>query len=270
MSEIKLNCPICSQDMIKTPGSVRCNNNHSFDIAKQGYINLLPVQNKKSLNPGDTKEMLCARRTFLNQGYYKPICDEIIEQSQNYLGKNDVILDVGCGEGYYLAEIHNKFADARCVGVDISKDGVKMACSRSKDIMWLVATAAVLPLKSESVSLITSVFALVAEEEFARVLKPGGRVVEIISANDHLKELKEVIYDKVYKQDKKPKESKFLKEVLRKEVKFSFTLNNDQLLDLLLMTPHFWRMKKEKKEQLAKVEKMNLTAAFWVRVLEKN
>lgn len=265
-------CPICGEPLHKTQRSMMCCNRHVFDIARQGYVNLLPVQNKKSLNPGDTKEMLVARRKFLESGTYRFLCDTVTEKVIALLTDttHPLIVDMGCGEGYYTLHIKNALHDCQCVGIDISKDAVKMACNRDKSIHWTVATAGHIPLADSSTDMITALFSLVAEKEYLRILKQGGYVVEVIAGNQHLTELKAIIYDEVYEQHKKPTDfGDAFTEIGREEKTFRFTLENEQLNNLLLMTPHFWRIKRENREKLQTVSQMTLTAHFWIRVLQK-
>lgn len=269
---VKLICPICGKPLLLSDKSLTCAKRHSFDIAKQGYVNLLPVQNKKSLHPGDTKEMLTARRNFLNSGIYKPICNSVTSKTAELLKDtpNPQIVDIGCGEGYYTTAIKGSVSDAGCMGIDISKDAVRMACSRDKDIVWAVATAGCLPVEDNSTNLITAMFSLISKDEYTRILKKGGYIIEVIAGNNHLIELKHIIYDEVYKQDKKPAYiSDDFKEISREEQEFTFTLDNAQLKNLLMMTPHLWRIKKENREKLEQTQSLTLTAHYWVRVLKK-
>ncbi len=276
MNSLKIICPICNCKLTKADKAAVCKNRHSFDIAKQGYVNLLPVQNKKSLHPGDTKEMLTARRDFLNQGIYLPICNAVTETAKNLLRNtpNPQIVDIGCGEGYYTTAIKNAVknitGECCCLGIDISKDAVRMACSRDKSILWAVATAGCLPVESNSTDLITAMFSLISEKEYSRILKSGGYIIEVIAGNNHLIELKHIIYNQVYKQDKKPAAlSDDFTELSRQQQQFTFTLDNKQLKSLLMMTPHLWRIKKENREKLENTESLTLTAHYWIRVVKK-
>lgn len=272
MNNIDLICPICKEKLTLNNKTYSCTNNHCYDMARQGYVNLLPVQNKKSLNPGDNKAMLAARRNFLETDIYLPIYSSVISRAKKLIGNinKPKILDIGCGEGYYTKKISDSFNNCSCVGIDISKDGTKMACSRSKDIKWIVATASVLPVASDEIDLITAMFSLVAENEFLRVLKKGGYVIEVTAGNNHLIELKEIIYETVFEQHKAPSKAGFgFKEISREKESFKFTLNNKELMELLKMTPHFWRIHKERKEKLEQIESLSLTAEYWIRVMEK-
>lgn len=272
-NNINLICPVCSKRLTVAGKSLICTKHHSFDIAKQGYVNLLPVQNKKSLHPGDTKEMLVARREFLNSGIYLPICNSVTEKVKKLTQKADApqVVDIGCGEGYYTTAIKNAIGNCNCIGIDISKDAVKMACSRDKSIAWVVATAGCLPVDDNSTNLITAMFSLISKDEYSRILKKGGYIVEVIAGNNHLIELKHIIYNEVFKQDKKPADiGNGFKEISREEQQFTFTLDNQQLKNLLMMTPHLWRIKKENREKLEQTQSLKLTAHYWIRVLEKN
>ncbi|MEE0859458.1 MAG: methyltransferase domain-containing protein [Acutalibacteraceae bacterium] len=272
-NNINLICPVCSKRLTVAGKSLICTKHHSFDIAKQGYVNLLPVQNKKSLHPGDTKEMLVARREFLNSGIYLPICNSVTEKVKKLTQKADApqVVDIGCGEGYYTTAIKNAIGNCNCIGIDISKDAVKMACSRDKSIAWVVATAGCLPVADNSTNLITAMFSLISKDEYSRILKKGGYIVEVIAGNNHLIELKHIIYNEVFKQDKKPADiGNGFKEISREEQQFTFTLDNQQLKNLLMMTPHLWRIKKENREKLEQTQSLKLTAHYWIRVLEKN
>ena len=271
-NNVKMICPICGKPLTRVEKSYCCIKRHSFDLAKQGYVNLLPVQNKKSLHPGDTKEMLVARREFLNSGIYMPICNAVTKKSAELMHgiEKPQIVDIGCGEGYYTTAIKNAVGECSCMGIDISKDAVRMACSRSKEIVWAVATAGCLPVEDNSTQLITAMFSLISKDEYTRILQKGGYIIEVIAGNNHLIELKHIIYDEVYKQDKKPAyiSDKF-KEISVEEQEFSFTLDNAQLKNLLMMTPHLWRIKKENREKLEQTDKLTLTAHYWIRVLKK-
>lgn len=268
-NKFKLICPVCQKYLSKDEKRFICENNHSFDIARQGYVNLLPVQNKHSLNPGDTKESLLARREFLNQNKYFPICQSVIDILKKYVSSSSVLLDIGCGEGYYTTAFERE-CKINCIGIDISKDGIKMACSRSKNILWLVATASQLPILDNSADVVTAMFSLLLQDEYARVLKKGGYVIEITVGTNHLKELKEIIYDTLFEQHKHPSKcGEHFDEIICNELNYKIELNNSELKNLLIMTPHFWRIHKEKREILENMQTLELTVNYWVRVLKK-
>lgn len=267
---IRLICPVCGSPLLSEDKSYVCSQRHRFDRARQGYVNLLPVQSKHSLHPGDTKEMLLARRRFLDSGLYEPVCRSVTEAFQTYLSEPcPLIADIGCGEGYYTALI-KEICGADCIGVDIAKEGVRMACSRDKSILWLVATASHLPLADASLDGLSAMFSLFLPQEYARVLKKGGCVAEVTVGSDHLRELKEIIYESVFEQHKHPSPcGPLFEEVMCQEQRYQITLNRQQLQDLLLMTPHFWRIKEERRERLMQTEALRLTVNYFIRVLTK-
>lgn len=129
---------------------MRCAKGHCFDIASQGYINLLPVQNKRSLDPGDSKEMVAARHRFLSAGHYAPIAAAVARASLSAFPAGNTIacLDAGCGEGYYLRQLaaaestHN----LSLLGLDISKWAVLSAAKQDKRTRWVVGSNAHLPV----------------------------------------------------------------------------------------------------------------------------
>lgn len=268
-NKISYICPICGGFLSKIEKSLVCGNNHSFDIARQGYVNLLPVGQKHSLHPGDDKEMLNARREFLNSGLYEPIAEKVTAKICELLSGmvSPVILDVGCGEGYYTRKIKDSIYGAICAGVDISKDAARMACSRGKDIEYSVATASHLPFETGSADLITAMFSLVCEDEFARVLRNGGYIVEVTAATEHLIELKRVIYDEVFPQDKHPAPcGEHFKEISCDNYSFKITVDKSLLSSLLTMTPHIRRINPEHSKRLKELESLDLTVSYWLTV----
>lgn len=260
-------CPLCGGELFLEGKSYKCKNRHCFDLARQGYVNLLPVQNKHSLHPGDTKEMLEARRRFLESGKYLPLCKAIKETAKTYCkNKEPVIVDVGCGEGYYTRALSDSFEGSKTIGIDIAKDGVKMACSRGRDITWAVATASLLPLADKSADIVTAVFSLFMDGEYSRILKEGGIAIEVNAATEHLIEMKRIIYDDVFPQNKKPSshDDSVFKRLYSEKHSFRFQVDHEQLKDLLYMTPHLNRIKEENKSRLLAMDGMELTAAFWI------
>ncbi len=267
---IKLICPICSGRLERIENSYVCPERHSFDIARQGYVNLLPVQNKHSRSPGDTKSMLMARREFLNSGFYEPVCSDIAGLVNKYKpSEYPAAVDVGCGEGYYTEKIAG-LCNAEMAGVDIAKEAAKMSCSRSRDILWLVATGSHIPIEDKSVDVITAVFSLFMNDEYARLLKNGGIVVEVSAGSDHLKELKSIIYDEVFPQNKKQSDfSDNFSLLCEYDRRFEITLIQNQLKALLAMTPHIHRINREQSERLEALDSLELTVNYKIRVLGK-
>ena len=178
-------CPICKQKLNMLGNKYVCNKNHSFDLARQGYVNLLPVSGKKSLNPGDNELMTNARREFLACGYYDKLLSRVCEILQE--NKIDVLVDSGCSEGYYTRQMAN--VCNKVYAYDISKSAVKLASATDKKSHYFVASAFHIPLEDNSADAITKIFAPDSPKEFSRVLQGDGILIEVVPAEEHLLEI---------------------------------------------------------------------------------
>ncbi len=260
-------CPICGADLTKDEKHWHCPKGHSFDVARQGYVNLLPVSQKHSLHPGDTRDMVAARKEFLDGGYYLPITQTLREILHRE--NPQAVLDVGCGEGYYLT--HALPQGAEGWGVDISKDAVRYAAARNKHASWLVATGSHLPFGEESFDCVLSMFALTEAAEFSRVLRKNGLMVIVTAQRDHLLGLKEIIYPQLLPKEEAlaPQYEDF---TLEQEIplNFSFTLTSSAMVqNLLSMTPHFWRISKDGALRAAETQSLTDTARVRFRLYRK-
>ena len=262
---MELICPVCGEKLNRQDRSYVCPNRHSFDMARQGYVNLLTVQQKHSLNPGDTREQVLSRRAFLEAGYYAPILNTLIETAKE-LGITGPIIDVGCGEGYYSAQLATAL-NVELMGFDISKEAVRCAAAKYKGPLWLTATASHIPVEKGSAQLLTSLFALTLPEEFARVLSDEGYYFQVLACQDHLLGLKSIIYDelKFKEKDSVPELPGF---VLHKSVpiRFTFTVEGEQIRNLFSMTPHVFRIGKEGAERLKNTQILTDTASCVLNV----
>ena len=263
---MELICPICGQPLQQQERAYRCSQGHSFDIARQGYVNLLGVQQKHSRNPGDTRQQVLARRSFLDGGFYQNIADALCRELKGFSGP---LLDVGCGEGYYSVQMA-KAMDAQLMGMDISKEAVRCAAGRYKGHTWLCATASHLPVADGSIGVLSSLFALTLPEEFYRVLVPEGVFVQVLAAPDHLLGLKSVIYPQLLHKEKftQPRLPGFSLEK-SVPVKFTFTVEGEQVQNLLAMTPHVYRISKEGAENLRQTESLTDTASCVINLYKK-
>ena len=260
---MELICPICRLPLFQEGRSLRCGCNHSFDVARQGYVNLLPVQQKRSLHPGDTREQVLSRRAFLETGAYTPIVEAVKSAAEGHSGP---ILDVGCGEGYYAVRVA-EFLGAELTGLDISKESVRCAAAKYKGHRWLCGTAAHLPIADESVGVLMSMFALTMPQEFRRVLKADGIFVQVLAAQDHLLGLKSIIYPEILRKEKDSvPELPGFSLVSSTPVRFEFTAQGEQIGNLLSMTPHYWRISAEGAKRLKQTETLTDTASCVVNV----
>ena len=245
-----LSCPICQAPLAAVDNGVACPANHRFDRARQGYLNLLPVQHKNSRDPGDNQAMVEARRRFLEGGHYAPVAKRLAELLAERAPAR--WLDIGCGEGYYTAQVADALPGADGYALDISREAVKRACKRNPQLSWLVASMARIPLLDGSCQALLSVFSPLDWQEAKRVLSPGGGLMRIGPNKDHLLELREKLYDQVrdYSDDKHlALVPEGMHHAHSEELRFTLRLDSEQArADLLAMTPHGWRASAEKRE----------------------
>jgi len=277
-----LACPIDGVQLDYHKKQLTCENGHVFDIARQGYVNLLPVQHKRTKHPGDSKVMVLARTHFLNSGFYQAIANKLNELVYSQLtSAHDIcFLDAGCGEGYYLDALLNYLSnkkssiDLSFIGLDISKDAIVQASKRNKQISWVVGTNRRPPVAEKSIDLILCLFGFLSAPGFKKVLKPGGKIIVVDPGPEHLKELREIIYPEIKKSDQLSMlqtENTGLLLVNSESMQFKVKLkDNEQITNLLIMTPHFYRASKEGREAAKKLTQLDLTIDVVFNVFEKS
>lgn len=263
-----LMCPVCREALSLTDKTWRCVNNHSYDVAKQGYVNLHVVQHKHSKNPGDTPESVDARRQFLSAGFYQPLQQAVVSMIRG-LGIHS-LLDIGCGEGYYTNAMQQEVQ--QCIGVDIAKNAVQVAAKLNQQVTWVVGTGATLPVLSESIELCSSLFSPIPQQEILRVLKPKGYLLLVTPAPQHLYAMREALFDEV----KPHTPNKFVEQlqqhfelVDQAVVESKFVLDQIQLKHLIAMTPYAYKAKPEKRMLLEQQSQVDLTACFQIYLLQK-
>ena len=261
-------CPICRGLLQPDEKTWRCSRGHSFDVAREGYLNLLAVQHKKSLEPGDNPEMVKARLDFLQAGHYEPLRKAVVAALKPLHARN--LLDIGCGEGYYTSAYTEVAASV--IGIDIAKIAVQLAAKRFSGITWLVAGSAMLPVADASQDIVTSLFSPQPLAEMVRVLKPGGSALVVTPAHDHLWELRQELFDEVRAHHPE----KFLRDFEAafaapetQELSYALQLEGAALKDLMLMTPYAWRATAEKRAALALRENLETKAAFTLFLFRK-
>jgi 23S rRNA (guanine745-N1)-methyltransferase len=233
-SESVFACPHCNLPLQLESLCARCSNGHSFDRAKEGYFNLLRAGRlPASSTPGDTAESLGARRQFFATDSYAPIAEAL----RDALGSIDeAVLDVGCGEGYYLSHVEAKQKYA----IDISKKAVQMTSKRVPDAQCAVASAYQLPVLDHSCSAVFSVFAPHSFEEYARVLKPGGTWVTITPGPQHLLQMRphrdSAIDERERRRSEPPQEA-----MHAVRIQFDLNLTDEASQNLFSMTPLVWQ-----------------------------
>lgn len=265
---MQLSCPVCKSDLLQQGKNLRCENNHSFDAARQGYWNLLLAHKKRSKDPGDNADMVTARRSFLDKGFYAPLSDKINELALEALSDNPSpnILDMGCGEGYYTARLYDALnqqgLSPDLTGLDISKHAVKAACQRNKAITWLVASGVDIPVPGNSLDLQMVLFSRLMPEAFAKPMKPGSILLVAWPDEEHLIELRKLIYQEIKPSQFDPSKTLSgpfeLKQTTKVSYRFELESSND-INTLLGMTPHSQRLSAEAKQLICDQEHLSLT-----------
>lgn len=260
----ELSCPVCKNDLIKENKCLKCQSGHSFDIAKEGYVNLLTASHKSGDLLGDNKSMALSRQNFLNKGYFSSLSKFLSGYVKENCKKESVLLDICCGEGYYSAEVL-KENSCTLYGFDLSKSMVRLAAKRKLTGSFFVANLSKIPLKDESVDFAFHLFAPFHEKEFSRILKKDGRLLTVVPGESHLFELKEAIYEKPYKNDEKLPEANELKLHNTYKVKEKITLSSKEDIEsLFMMTPYYYRTSQKDKKKLQSLDSLEVTVEFVV------
>ena len=257
-------CPVCGRELTKAERAYTCPARHTFDIAREGYVNLMAG---KPPAVGDNREMIAARHRTLESGIYARFCEALREVAAE--APQGTFLDVGCGEGYYTERMAlSRTGDV--IGIDISKDALKLSCRRLPRATLAVASAYHLPLADCSVALLSAIFAPMATEEFHRVLNVGGRLVLAVPGPRHLFGMKEILYDTPYENEVQDTALAGFTLLEKRAVTFDLTLpSQEAIADLFAMTPYCYRTPRAGRERLAALDTLSISAEFYVLVYEK-
>jgi len=265
----------------------QCSQKHSFDISKEGYVNLLLANQKNSKNPGDSKFMIENRKYFLEQGYYETFSDTLNKMIKDFLkvknkGKaTDTrlnILDIGCGEGFYSDRLQH-FLDGsklsehvQISGIDISKAAIQKAAKRDSRIQFCIGSNFHLPYRNESFDLIFSIFSPVESEELKRVLTADGKFICVRPGPAHLQELAALIYDQFQLQGNPLNlaEQFEMTMEMKKELAYAIQLKKNQdVMSLVAMTPYYWQVNEEKEALLQQKQEFLVSLDFEITVFSK-
>lgn len=231
-----LACPIDLLALVRRDATWRCAQGHSYDVSRDGYVNLLPPGKPSRQNAGDDVDSIHARRRFLDAGHYAPLQKRLAALSRELSG-DGATLDVGCGEGYYTAAL----AGREVIGVDLSRAGIRLAARRHKDATFAIANALTLPVVTAGVDLAVSVFAPVVPDEFARITAPGGHVVLAVPAANHLAAVRALLYETPQPHDEAVPlldDERFALLHLEQVVGTAVIDRVETLRDLITMTPY--------------------------------
>ena len=242
-------CPICQENLTLVESSLKCENRHSFDLAKFGYVNLAP-QIKQSANYD--KENFQNRQQILEAGFYQAI----LEGVSDLLAANPsakTVLDIGCGEGFYSRKLQESHSDKTFYAFDISKDSVQIAAKSEPNwaVNWFVGDLARLPIKDGSMDILLDIFSPANYGEFRRVLSKDGILIKVIPTKNHLKELRQKVQDQLIKKDYSNQDIKnhfqdYFTILSSKTASLTKPITAEQLQALLSMTPLLFHVDQSK------------------------
>lgn len=266
-----MKCAVCGQSLTVTDDqkSAVCSGQrrHCFDFSKDGYLSL-PLG-----GGGDSKEAVDARRSFLQKGYYYPVARAVADTVKRYVPNNAVIIDAGCGEGYYTSMLSD---DTECVlGFDLSKFACALGAKSAKregmnNILYSTASVFELPVKDETADAVVNIFAPCAEEEYNRVLRKNGYLFVVSAGKDHLMGLKRAIYDEVYENGQRADMPTQMKLVETVNSKHTIRVEGNADLEALFsMTPYYWRTSEADKAKLKALDSLQTEIEFEINVYQK-
>lgn len=268
-------CPICKEKLNRLEKASLCPNGHSFDLAAQGYVHLLPPNKMHAKIPGDSKLMVSSRRRFLEAGFYRLFSNQLNELALTFLQtESPVILDAGCGEGYYTGRLYDALVERgkspQLYGFDISKFAIKAAAKKYRQIQFAVGSIFDIPVASGSVDCVVDIFAPIVESEFHRVLKSDGYFLLAVPGERHLFGLKEILYEAPYENEHKETEYEGFTFITRVPVRDTIQINGNALImDLFAMTPYYWKTTPAGSERLKQTDFLETEIAFDFLVYQK-
>lgn len=258
-------CPVCGLPLSRKERAARCRNGHSFDYAKEGYLNLLAGRHKAGALSGDSREMALARRAFLDKGYFAPLRDALAAYIQAHCSDGPA-LDLCCGEGYYSPALQKNGNEV--YAFDLSKEMVRLAAKR-RAAQCFVANISSIPLPSGSIDTAIHLFAPFHDAEFSRIMRAGGTLLTVVPGRRHLFEMKQVLYDAPYENDEAlpeaPSFSVAEKHVVRAEATLACQAD---IAALLHMTPYGVRSPREGIARLEALDTLTTELEFVICALK--
>ena len=281
-----LHCPVCGEKLAlhKDSGcdSLRCTAGHSFDIARSGYVNLLRPGRQTNKNAGDDKKMVAARQFFLSCGYYDRALDYIINVARTYVKPDGIMVDCGCGTGYYSNKTAADIKSLYVIGLDASKHAVEAAAKGaaaaglSGRTVYITAALARQPISEQSADMTLSMFSPCDYGEFARILKPGGILLIGSAGENHLYEMRRLLYGEENVRTTVPIAHEALAveygftPVVRECVEYDAVIHGaDKIEALYSMTPFYWRSPAEGAKRLREKASLSTRLSFDFTLLQK-
>lgn len=262
-------CPVCQKNLTDDMNRYICENGHAFDKAKEGYVNLLAGRHKQGSLIGDNRDMAKARRRFLEKGYYDFLAEELVRLLFSFHKDNGTILDISCGEGYYTDFLRRK-TQADVLGFDISKEMIRMAAKKYREVLFFVANIAAIPLQSGSIDAAVQICAPFHEKEFCRILKKDGVLLSVVPGRRHLWGLKEILYENPY--ENQPDNSDYPSLRLKETISIGKTAvieGRETIADLFAMTPYSYKTSEQDKQKLLSLDSLTTQLSFDIRIFKK-
>ena len=273
-----LKCPVCNNVLNENDKQYICINNHSFDKNKKGYTNLLLSNQLHSINPGDNREMVDARFNFLKTNKYHILRDTLLniinKYKSNNFSNNFSFLDIACGEGYYTNHLLSNFKEANGYGIDLSKYALIIANRNKKElkinnIKYYLASLSKLPFIDNSIDIALNCFAPLDEKEFNRVIKQNGIFIRVLPSTYHLWELKAVLYKEVIENKEKELNLEGFNLIESMEVNDIIELNNEEINNLFMMTPYYYKSPIEGSNKLKSLNSLKTRISFKIYIYQK-
>ncbi len=262
----KLLCPVCKNELTKNARSFKCEKGHCFDMAKEGYVNLL-TGSKSGALIGDNKDMARSRKNFLDKGYFKALADKLCEAVNTLNPKS--VLDICCGEGYYTQTVSEN-CETDVTGFDISKEMVRLAAKRKCGAEFFVANMADIPLADGSIDCALHLFAPFCEKEFERIIAHGGYLISVCPGAEHLWELKQALYEAPYKNEElAPDLAGFTLEKTLRAGDVIKLESREDIDALFKMTPYYYHTSQSDKQKLDKYETLTTKTDFYIRIYRR-
>ena len=263
-------CPVCGNPL-SGDKTFKCENNHSYDKNKHGYLNLLMSNAASTKRHGDDKLMVIARSEFLEKGYYAPVREALLTALKNHAREHMRILDAGCGEGWYTAYFAQQLAaySPAVAGVDISKDALRQAAKRGLTQL-AVASTAKLPVADKSCDGVLNIFSPPELKEFHRVLNRKGVLIRALPMENHLLGLKEAVYDTALLNPPPVTEIEGYTLLDAAPVQYSITLHGEDIWNLFTMTPYYYKTGKADQEKLKTLDTLTTQVEILVLTYKKS
>jgi 23S rRNA (guanine745-N1)-methyltransferase len=256
-------CPICNNPFqVVEDKSLKCTNNHTFDITKQGYVNLMthPIKSQYSKVLFETRYKIITESKL-----YDPLHRELTKDIQDYWNQNALyILDAGCGEGSHLQKVIDNNLTFTGIGIDITKEGIMTAAKNHPDYIWLVGDLAKSPFQDESFHVILNILSPANYNEFQRLLVDNGLVIKVVPRANYLIELRTALYKESDKGSYTNEDTIALFEKnfdLQKTIPLTYTktLSREELQYLVQMTPLTWNADEKDVEKFLEIDQANIT-----------